>query len=251
MSHRSLSRFLCCLPLLFFSLLPSSLSAAPRLAPFEVDYEINRSGLTLIKMHRRLRLNGNDEYRFESDSETTGALSWFIKDRIHEASLWRRRGDRLQPLVYRYEQRGGKDEKHIELVFDWATNTVTDSRHRPPWHAEIPPQTTDKLLYQLQLMLDLQAGRKVLTYTIADSGKLRHYRYQRVGEETLQLSPGTYATIKLHRDADRRSTTIWCAPALNYLPVRIEHTEKDGSRMQANVTRIEGLPLAASGNAAE
>jgi hypothetical protein len=236
---------------LLFTLLPSALSAAPRLAPFEVDYEINRSGLTLIEMHRRLRSNGYGEFRFESDSETTGALSWFVKDRIHEATLWRRQDDWLQPLTYRYVQRGGKNEKHIELIFDWTANTVTDRDSQPLWRAEIPPQTTDKLLYQLQLMLDLQAGRETLAYTIADSGKLRHYRYQRVGEERLQLALGTYATIKLHRDAGRRSTTIWCAPALNYLPVRIEHTEKDGSRMQANVTRIKGLPLAAHDSTAE
>jgi hypothetical protein len=49
----------------------------------------------------------------------------------------------------------------------------------------------------------------------------------------------------MRQDDGRRSTTIWCAPAFNYLPVRIEHTGKDGSRTQANVTRIKGLPFTA------
>jgi hypothetical protein len=251
MSYRPVSPALYCLSLLLCSLFVPPLSAAPQLGPFEADYEINRSGLTLIQMHRLLKANGNGEYRFESDSRTTGALSWFIKDRIHESTLWRRQDDTLRPLVYRYEQYGGSHEKHIELVFDWTANTVTDKGQKPTWRENIPPQTTDKLLYQLQLMLDLQAGRDTLAYTIADSGKLRHYRYQRVGQETLRLALGSYETVKLHRNSGRRSTTIWCAPALNYLPIRIEHTEKDGSRMQANVTRVKGLPLDPGGETAE
>lgn len=216
---------------------------APTLTPFEADYELERSGLTLIEMHRRLLDAGDGNYRFESDSRPTAALRWLFKDRIRETSFWRYAGDNPRPQVYRYERSGGRKEKSIELVFDWAKQTVTDKRRTPVWSTTIPPGTTDKLLYQLQLMFDLQAGNENPGYTIADDGKLRHYQYRKIGEETLDLDSGTFKTIKLYQDDGRRSTTIWCAPELNYLPVRIEHTEKDGSRMQANMTRMKGLPF--------
>jgi hypothetical protein len=217
--------------------------ASPVLTPFEVDYDIERSGLTLIEMHRRLLVSADGDYRFESDSRPTAALRWLFKDHIHETSSWRFAGNNPRPQVYRYERSGGRNEEAIELVFNWSEHTVTDKRSKPVWSTTIPPETTDKLLYQLQLMVDLRDDSKTLDYTVADDGKIRHYHYRKVGEETLDLDPGVFKTIKLRQDDGRRSTTIWCAPALNYLPVRIEHTEKDGSRMQANVTRIKGLPF--------
>jgi hypothetical protein len=50
-----------------------------------------------------------------------------------------------------------------------------------------------------------------------------------VGEETLELPAGTFDTVKITklRSNKKRETYIWCAPALNYLPVRIWQREKD------------------------
>lgn len=251
MTAAPISLFRPALLLSFCLLLSPAVFAGPVISPFEVDYDIKRSGLTLIEMHRRLSVSANGNYRFESVSRPTSALRWLFKDRIRETSLWRFAGDDPRPQVYRYERSGGRKEKYIELVFDWSQHTVTDKRSKPVWSTTIPPETTDKLLYQLQLMLDLQAGKENPGYTIADDGKLRHYQYQKTGEETLTLATGVYRTVRLHRDDGRRSTTIWCAPALSYLPVRIEHTEKDGSRMQANVTRIQGLPFSIDVQAAK
>jgi len=216
----------------------------PPLRPFEIDYEISRSGLTIITMKRRLLQTGTDEYRFESHSRPTKTISWLIKDRITEHSRWQYQQQHLRPLHYHYQRSGGKKKSRIELDFDWQQGIVNDSERKPVWSKKIPPHTSDKLLYQLQLMLDLQAGKQTFSYTIADSGKLRHYDFKTVGSETLQLPLGRYETIKLYRNSGPRSTTIWCAPELNYLPIRIEHKEKDGSIMQANATRIKGLPFA-------
>ena len=248
MNHRPASSYLSCLFLSLWLLFSAAISAAPALAPFEVDYDIERSGLTLIEMHRRLLVSDNGEYRFESASRPTSALRWLLKDRISETSFWRYADDDMRPQVYRYERSGGGNEKSVELVFDWTEHTVTNKRRKPIWSTTIPPQTTDKLLYQLQLMFDLQAGNENPDYTIADDGKLRHYQFKKTGEETLTMETGVYRTIRLYLDSGRRSTTIWCAPALSYLPVRIEYKEKDGSRMQANVTRIKGLPFIADRN---
>ena len=234
------------LGLSFCLLFSPHIFAVPALAPFEVDYDIERSGLTLIEMHRRLLVSADGDYRFESDSRPTSALRWLFKDRIHETSSWRFAGNDPRPQVYRYERSGGRNEKAVELVFDWSQNTVTDKRSKPVWSTKISADTTDKLLYQLQLMLDLGEDTETLDYTIADDGKIRHYQYRKIGEETLDLDSGAFKTIKLRQDDGRRSTTIWCAPAFNYLPVRIEHTGKDGSRTQANVTRIKGLPFTAN-----
>ena len=243
-SHQPRIIFYSRLLLLMLTLLPNVIFATtqPSLTPFEVDYDISRSGLVIIHTQRRLLQLGVNEYLFESNSRTAGPISWFIKDRISENSRWQYHQLQPRPLHYHYQLQGGRRKKHIELNFDWLQNIVSDSERKPVWSSKVTPPTTDKLLYQLQLMLDLQTGRKVFNYTIADSGKIQHYDFKHSGTETIEIPLGSFDTIKLHRRNGKRATTIWFAPALDYLPIRIEHLEKDGSVMQANATRVNGLP---------
>ncbi len=35
--------------------------------------------------------------------------------------------------------------------------------------------------------------------------------------------------VRRLRNSDERETLLWCAKSLNYLPVMIEHREKDGT----------------------
>jgi len=222
---------------------PSLSSVRPSLAPFEIDYDISGGNMVIIHMKRNLQQLDDGEFRFSSNSRPAKSISWFLKDRISEYSQWKYQQGQLRPLHYHYQRRGGKKNKHIELEFDWEKGIVSDSKREPIWSNKIQPHTSDKLLYQLQLMMDLQAGKKSFNYTIADSRKIRNYDFTLIGTETIQIPLGRYKTIKLHRSADERATTIWCAPELNYLPIRIEHKAKDGIRMRADATRVKGLPF--------
>lgn len=214
----------------------------PALSAFEVDYEISRNGLVIIEMKRRLIQLSDGHYRYESKATPSKIISWLIKDRISETSYWHYYQSQPRPLHYQYIRSGGNKKKHTELEFNWTTHTVSDTQRTPLWQRKITANTSDKLLYQLQLMLDLQAGKKKFSYAIADSGKISHYDFILAGHENISLPLGRFATVKLQRKAGRRSTTIWFAPKLNFLPVRIEHREKDGSRMRADAIRVVGLP---------
>ena len=57
---------------------------------------------------------------------------------------------------------------------------------------------------------------------------------------------GKIEAIKLirHREQSKgRQTILWCAPALNYLPIKLEHTEKGGAVFTAVLRHLEGLIL--------
>ena len=240
---RSCNSTIYSLSLLLLLALPGAGFAAAILAPFEIDYEVSSSGIVGIEMKRRLVQLDNGEYRFESMSHTLRPLSWFVKDRISEISRWQFHEQRLRPLHYQYIRKGGNRDKHSELEFDWQQAMVSDRQRQPVWSHAIEPQTTDELLYQLQLMMDLQAGMKSFNYIVANDGKIRHYEYIRLGTETIDLPLGRYETVKLQRDTGKRTTTIWCAPALDYMPVRIDLKEKDGSLVRTEATRVKGLPV--------
>ena len=72
-------------------------------------------------------------------------------------------------------------------------------------------------------------GKDDVTFTVADGGTLKQYRYHVIGKETLDLPAGTFRTLKvakLRKDIDQE-TIIWFAPVLHYLPVRIWQRDSD------------------------
>ena len=118
--------------------------------------------------------------------------------------------------------------------------TVTNSLEDSHLEMDIPAGTLDKLASQLAMMLALRDGATEISFRIADDDKLKEYRFRVVGRETLELPAGTFDTIKVTkvRNNRKRETYIWCAPALNYLPVRIWQREKDNTEY---LSELEGF----------
>lgn len=212
------------------------------LNPFTVVYNFSNSGISMVRMTRTLTQHEDGHYQLTSRSRAVDFFAWFIKDRISETSQWQFINGQPRPNHYQY-RRTGKRERHVELDFDWQRGRVTNTINNDPWQMDIPPQTLDKLLYQLSLMLDLKAGRKTLDYTVADGGKLKQFHFNLLGQEQLELPLGRFDTLKLKHNSHKRSTTIWCAPSLDYLPVRIKHIGKDDHEILMEAISVEGLPF--------
>jgi hypothetical protein len=138
------------------------------------------------------------------------------------------------------------------MDFDWRNRSVHIDDRVHPWDLEIEDSTLEKHVYQVQLRLDLLQNpkQKTFNYLIADGGRLKHYQIKRLEQETITTPLGSINTVKFKRQRDRdsdkdRETTLWCAPELNYLPVKLEHIEKDGTKFTAVLRRVEGISKSA------
>ena len=140
-----------------------------------------------------------------------------------------------------YNRHGGSKTREVKLHFDWQHNTVTNTIDGDPWRMEIPPNAQDKLVYQLAIMYDLMNGKKDLDYKIADGGKLKDYAFEIQGEEVLNTALGRLKTVRIQRIGDKRDTTVWCAPQLSYLPVRLEQQDTDGAELTMQLTSVKGI----------
>jgi hypothetical protein len=231
--------------LLFCAVLAAGSSAATepvRLSGFSADYQLTHGNFSVGEAHVSLHPGSDGVFDYRRESRTTGLVALFRKDHISETSRWRFAGDTIQPLQYDY-RRTGKKPRNVRVVFDWEKRRVRNALEGDSWGMTIPEGTLDKLVVQLAVMLDLQRRRDTLEYPIADGGHLKTWRFERLGEETLETPAGRFRAIKIKRQRDdrKRTTYLWCAPELNYLPVRIDQEEK-GERFSMVVTRIEGLP---------
>jgi hypothetical protein len=219
--------------------------ALPISDKFSVEYVLESGLFTIGKTRRSLSALDNGLYVFESYTWPAGILSVFYPGDITERSVWKYQDNAAIPVEYSYKDTSQKNKRDAVLTFDWKKDIVTNNINGNPWELHIRKGTQDKLLYQVSIMLDLMNEKQTtsLKYLVADGGKLRTYIAEIKGKEKIKTPAGEFDTIRIVREDKKSITTLWCAPSLNYLPVRIEHyKKKPDTRVNAYLTTYQGLP---------
>ncbi|MEW6352971.1 MAG: DUF3108 domain-containing protein [Pseudomonadota bacterium] len=216
--------------------------AAPQ--PFSARYVMSKGNITLGEVHRSLAPDEDGKFVFASTMQPGGLLAAFVKDQIAERSVWTYQNNQIKPLQYSYEKTGGKKERRISVTFDDKHGVAKITSAGETSNIAIEPRTYDQLLYQLAMMYDLQQGKRELTYPMVDTHKFKTYHFKVDGEENVDTPLGEIKTLKVQRimAPDQKITTLWCAPSLSYLPVRIEERGKDGDEFTILIRSVEGLP---------
>jgi hypothetical protein len=217
--------------LLLTATLAASALQAATLHDFEATYTLRLGSLHIGTSTLALQTEPDGRYRYESHSWPTRWVSWLLKDQLRETSRGRMTPAGIRPDKYHYLRNGGDKKREADLSFNWDEHTVRNHVEDSLWKMDIPAGTLDKLASQLGMMLALQQDKRDVTFNIADGGRLKKYRYKVVGHETLEVPAGTFETVKITklRTNKKRKTYVWCAPALNYLPIRIWQRETDDS----------------------
>ncbi|WP_250464540.1 DUF3108 domain-containing protein [Microbulbifer litoralis] len=222
-------RFFTLLAFLLFIVAPAG---AQELKPFEATYEARYSGIGVTAVRRLTGEGDNWRLQFNADS--------FLAD-IREFSRFREQGDQLAPQHYEYHKTGLGRDRHKVLRFEPEQRRVINVRDEKRTLDNVPAGIQDKLTYQLQLALDVAAGRKKLQYAVADGKRIRHYKFAVSGRETIETPLGPVEAIKVERireeDADRE-TTIWFAPQWDYALVKLKQQEEDGKTYQISLTKL-------------
>ena len=207
----------------------ATVTASEPLPAFDAQYNIRGFGFQIGEFHSSLANTPDGNHHYETETRTIGFIARFNKDVVRERSNWIWHNSIIRPITYTYQRTGGKKARSAKLNFNWSRGIVENTIDGDTWKMPIRDGVLDRLVVQLSMMLDLKAGKRDMKYTFADGGKLKTYRFRIIGEERIETPSGAYDTVKLERvmDNDKRSTMLWCAPKLHFLPVRIDQREKD------------------------
>ncbi|OQY55989.1 MAG: hypothetical protein DRR08_25670 [Candidatus Parabeggiatoa sp. nov. 2] len=199
------------------------------LPPFTATYGLYAKGWSVGEGTRTLTHQGDNKWVFETHAGSTGFLSLFKDIRIDERSEFRLVNGQVLPSKYTYRQTGHKD-RYSRISFNWYRKKATSLYKGETKVIPLEEGTLDRLVYQVVLMQDLKQGKRRLKYKIANKGKIRVYRPKFIGRESVNTGIGQLETVKYERQSSnsKRRTTLWCASNLHYLPVQVEHVEKDG-----------------------
>jgi hypothetical protein len=195
-------------------------------ATYRVNYKGKEAGTAEFSVRY---LADKDVYEFSSRVMAKGMLKLARPNPAIERSQFRVDGSGLRPLEFWYEDgsRSGEDNFHIE--FDWERRVATVSNADARREMSLPETTLDRGSLQVALMRDLAATGAVRNYRFADEDGVVEYEYSENGTTTMPTGSGSVATriLTQQRAGSSRVTTLWVAPELRFLPVRIEQ-RRDG-----------------------
>ncbi len=221
---------------------PAGAENVTGLRTFQAEYSLYAKDTRAARVIRSLTRLDDNSYEYRSETKTVGLISLFRKLHIVESSRLMVEERMLKPLHYSYGRTGYRKKRDVSIEFNRATNKIKNTINGDFWHLPMEPAVMDKLLYQLAIMHDLQNGRIPASYRIADGGGIKTYSFEKLGEEVVETPLGSFNTIKMlrHKPGSSRKSVFWCAPDLEFLQVKVEHTEKDGSTTVAVLKSLQG-----------
>jgi hypothetical protein len=218
-----------------------AMAAALAAPPHRVTlhYDVSQNGMTMVEAIETLEHDGRS-YRIQSEWQGKGlfALSARGKAKRYSQGAIDARG--LVPREFS-DQRG--DGPLGVARFDWAKKVLTRERGGRTETEPLPEGTQDRLTLAYGFAFTPPAsGGGEFSVNIADARGLSRNRYAFAGREMLKTAAGDFEAIKLVKQrepGDDRATEIWFALKRDYLPLRVLVIEKDGTRRDQVITRIE------------
>ncbi len=174
--------------------------------------------------------NGTAILKFEADSAIAG---------LEEISSFRFLNNTIQPLQYRYLRTGLFKEPDRDQLFDWQQKRIINGEDQTVFEGHWSDQVQDNLSYNLQTSIDLREGKTQFTYPVFDRKKVKDFKFQLIGFESLKTKVGTLRTVKveqLEKKKSKKKTYIWFAKDYDYLLVRLKQKQKDGQTYQIDLT---------------
>jgi hypothetical protein len=208
---------------------------------YSATYGIYKGLFKLGTMQRRLEIDSDGKYVFESVMETRGVVALFARNRVVEKSRGRVTNQQFLPESYEYIKLDSS--RNYSLIFDYESGLVRRLDSKANWKADMPHKLLDKLVYQAQITFDLSRRPRSLYYNVVGRKKLKKYEIKNLGEEKIQTKFGEFEAFKLQRSKNnsKKRTTVWYANELDWLPIKVEHRDGDGNVTTASLLSVTFL----------
>jgi|MDSY01.2.fsa_nt_gb hypothetical protein len=174
--------------------------------------------------------DGSAILKFEADSAIAG---------LEEISTFRFLEQTIQPLQYRYLRTGLFKEPDRNQIFNWQEKQIVNGDNQKVFEGHWNDLVQDNLSYNIQASIDLKLGKTQFTYPVFDRNKVKDFKFQLVGFESLKTKVGVLRTVKVEQIESKKSkkkTYIWFAKDYDYLLVRLKQKQKDGQTYQIDLT---------------
>jgi hypothetical protein len=217
----------------------SSQPSAPSSQPpaFTATYTIAWHGVAAGSSTLHLRQTAPHLYLYTSTDTAYGIFRLAFPHPLLQSSRFRIAGGEVEPLAF---QTGGAGNNVI-AQFDWKAGHVTGMAKGKLLDLKLQPGTQDPLSVQIAIMLELQAQAAPESFWMLNTDEIDRFQYVRHGESTLDTPLGKLRTILYtsHQPGSSKTTYLWLAPALHYMPARGEQRVKGSTQVELEIRQFK------------
>lgn len=203
-------------------------ASVPAQAPlqFDLTYRFTFNGQYVGNVSDSFKREGS-RYRLSSIAKPDKKLAFLlpVMTLTSEGAI---QSGSFVPSRYR-QVRSNAPEKAVMSEFNWTSNQLTHHYKGKTVQTTLPKGTQDALS---QLYTFTLAGKAPpqLEFPVSNGRKLIHYRYEKLPGGRISTPMGSFEVIEYRRIAqpDENAISVWIAPALHHLPLRIRVREESG-----------------------
>ncbi|MDE2052239.1 MAG: DUF3108 domain-containing protein [Gammaproteobacteria bacterium] len=215
---------------------PSATQSAPSATqpvPFVATYTVAWHGVTAGTSTLELRETEPQLYLYTSTDEAYGIFRLAFPHALRQSSRFRIAAGEVQPLSF---QAGGPGND-VMAQFDWKNGQVTGMAKGKLLDLKLHAGTQDPLSVQIAIMLKLLARDAPESFWMLNTDEIDRFQYTRHEESTLDTPLGKLRTILYtsHQPGSNKTTYLWLAPALDYMPARAEQHVKGSTQVSLEI----------------
>jgi len=188
----------------------------------------------------QLKKNG-DVYSFELITEPTGFWKVITKGSVIERSRFVIENDQLKTYDYHLIDTIRKKSRESESEFNWSTSKITGYYKDREIDIPLEGKTLSRIVLQLQIMHDQEKQIASTDYLILDKDTLKKitvFPEEFITETSVPF--GKFQTIKISHQSENseRLNSLWLAPELNFIPIKISQSINGKTSFEANLTQL-------------
>jgi hypothetical protein len=202
-------------------------------APFVATYAIGWHGISAGRSTLELRETAPRSYLYTSTDTAFGVFRLAFPRPLQQSSRFRIAAGGVEPLAFQAAGAGNE----VMARFDWQSGQVTGKAKGKRLALKLQPGTQDPLSVQIAIMLELQAQDVPDSFWMLNTDEIDRFQYVRHEESTLDTPLGKLQTILYtsHQPGSNKTTYLWLAPALHYMPARAEQRVKGSTQVSLEI----------------
>lgn len=227
-------RFARLITALIVAVFASPVLAETALTPHTAQYKVKISVVS-GQLNTELRRTA-DGYVANHVIKPTGLSRLITRGTMDVTSTFSSEADGVRPIRFQSVDTI-RDDPDEDLTFDWTTNEVSGTVGEENVLLQLEGIAHDSVSIQYELMHDLLNGGPDEQYVLFDVEKMRIANVSIGGEKKIKTKAGTFTAVGIQhqKEGSSRTTTLWCAKELDYLPVVIEQHRKGKLKFRATL----------------
>jgi hypothetical protein len=208
-------------------------ASAPKPVPFVATYTISWHGVAAGSSTLELRETAPQSYLYTSTDNAYGPFRLAFPHPLRQSSRFTVVAGEVEPQAFRT---GGTGNEVI-AQFDWKIGQVTGLAKGKLLDLKLQPGTQDPLSVQIAIMLKLEAQNAPDAFWMLNTDEIDRFQYVRHEETTLDTPLGKLHTILYtsHEAGSSKTTYLWLAPALDYMPARAEQHVRGKTQLSIDI----------------